>query len=66
MELHLHDNDGSGDAHLPVGQGNIDFPGLFQLLRQKQRRPLLTLEPHSQEHLTESLGGLLQVMGADL
>ena len=65
MELHLHDNDGSGDAHLPVGQGNIDFPGLFQCLREKERKPLLTLEPHTQEHLTESLGGLLRAMGAD-
>jgi sugar phosphate isomerase/epimerase len=25
IHLHVHDNDGSGDAHLPVGEGTIDY-----------------------------------------
>jgi|WetSurMetagenome_2_1015567.scaffolds.fasta_scaffold157037_3 sugar phosphate isomerase/epimerase len=57
-EIHLHDNDGSEDSHLPIGQGNIDFIFLFQFLRQRGLKPLLTLEPHQENHLHESLTGL--------
>jgi sugar phosphate isomerase/epimerase len=32
MYVHLADNDGSFSHHLPAGQGNIDFPSLFQTL----------------------------------
>lgn len=61
-ELHLHDNDGGLDDHLPIGRGNIDFLLLFQFLRQREIRPLLTLEPHREEHLQESLNGLRSVL----
>ncbi len=57
-EIHLHDNDGSEDSHLPIGQGNINFSFLFQFLRQRGLNPLLTLEPHQENHLYESLTGL--------
>jgi sugar phosphate isomerase/epimerase len=33
MYVHVADNDGSSSAHLPAGQGNIDFPSLFRSLR---------------------------------
>lgn len=62
MELHIHDNDGGGDAHLPVGQGTIDFVGLFQELNKGGRKPLLTLEPHREDHLVETLRGLKLVL----
>jgi len=64
MELHIHDNDGSGDAHLPVGHGTIDFDGLFREVNKGARRPLLTLEPHREDHLVESLQGLNRVLSA--
>jgi sugar phosphate isomerase/epimerase len=32
MYVHLADNDSSFSHHLPAGQGNIDFPSLFQTL----------------------------------
>ena len=32
--LHLHDNDGTCDAHLPMGQGNIDWNRTFASMRQ--------------------------------
>jgi len=60
-EIHLHDNDGNQDAHLPVGQGNIDFAVLFAFLRDVGQDPLLTLEPHHEEHFAESLEGLLRL-----
>jgi sugar phosphate isomerase/epimerase len=61
-EIHIHDNDGSGDAHLPVGEGTIDFYMLFNYLRRNGKEPLLTLEPHVEEHLARSLEGLCRVM----
>lgn len=57
-EIHLHDNDGTQDAHLPVGRGTIDFEVLFDFLVRKGETPVLTLEPHTEEHLTESLDGV--------
>ena len=65
MELHVHDNCGSHDDHLPVGQGNIDFRSLFTLLQARSIQPLITLEPHREEHLAESLAGLVKVMDID-
>lgn len=62
MEVHLHDNDGGHDSHLPVGWGKIDFGSLFVLLKKMDIRPVLTLEPHREEHLEPSLEGLGIVM----
>lgn len=53
--LHLHDNDGSSDQHLAVGSGNFEFTALFKQLRQKKIKPIITLEPHSEEDLWLSL-----------
>lgn len=60
-ELHLHDNDANKDAHLPIGQGSVDFKGLFSFLSSKEQMPLFTIEPHTEEHLAQSLAGLLEV-----
>ena len=60
MEVHLHDNDGTGDQHLPLGTGSIDFPALFQLLDSKDYRGPLILEVNSQADLERSLNYLLQ------
>ncbi len=56
--LHLHDNRGDGDRHLPVGEGHFDFPGLFKYLRQNDLRPTMTLEAFSEEDLAVSLAAL--------
>jgi sugar phosphate isomerase/epimerase len=61
-EIHLHDNHGNADEHLPVGAGNIDFRLLFSLLKRHEKKPLFTLEPHAEEHLAQSLAGLALVL----
>ncbi len=48
-ELHLHDNSGKSDEHLPMGKGSIDFTAYFGLLRKYGVRPIYTIEPHSEE-----------------
>ena len=56
--LHLHDNRGGRDEHLAVGRGVFDFVGLFAYLRQAGLRPTITLEPHREIDLVESLAAL--------
>lgn len=63
MEIHLHDNDGSHDAHLPVGHGSIDFNLLFGFLGSGGKVPLLTVEPHCEEHLPKTLEALKPLLG---
>lgn len=57
-EVHIHDNDGAWDSHLPVGAGTIDFDYLFNFLAKKGISPVLTVEPHTVEHMTGTLAGL--------
>jgi sugar phosphate isomerase/epimerase len=54
-QLHIHDNTGDRDLHLAPGQGNFDFPGLFDFLRQNDCHPVITLEPHSREDLWQAI-----------
>jgi sugar phosphate isomerase/epimerase len=55
MELHLHDNSGEEDSHLAIAKGNADFTGLFQFIGEKGLRPTITLEPHEEKTLWQSL-----------
>jgi len=53
IELHLHDNDGSADQHLPPGDGTFDF---MALLRSLKHKPVIhTIEAHSPERVLTSL-----------
>jgi len=42
--LHLHDNDGSGDLHLPPGRGNIDWRDVVSALGEISYDGTLNLE----------------------
>jgi len=57
-ELHIHDNAGQEDDHLPVGQGVCDFDSLFAWLEKNDRCPVLTLEAHDEDGVFPSLEGL--------
>jgi sugar phosphate isomerase/epimerase len=63
LEIHVHDNRGEADEHLPLGQGNIDFAGLFSLLAEKKIRPVYTLEPQEIAHLLPSLEAVKKYLG---
>ncbi len=54
-QIHLHDNHGAFDEHLPVGEGSFPFQRFFGLLRQRNIEPIITLEPHTQENLWRTL-----------
>jgi sugar phosphate isomerase/epimerase len=53
--LHLHDNLGQEDDHLALGRGCIDFLGFFEQLKNRGLQPAITLEPHQEEWVRESL-----------
>lgn len=61
-ELHIHDNFGVRDDHLPVGDGAIDFPLFFSLVTKFAGEPIYTIEPHGEDVLKrgfEALGRYL-------
>jgi len=47
--VHLHDNDGRGDLHLPPGTGTIEWPPVFRALRDVGYDKTLTVEVFSPE-----------------
>jgi sugar phosphate isomerase/epimerase len=57
-ELHLHDNRGTRDDHLPVGEGTINFRGVLHAALDAGASPILTLEPHRREHFHRGLSSL--------
>ena len=57
-EIHLHDNDGRGDDHQPIGRGSVAFSTLFAYLVETGLRPVITLEPHTEASLWKSLEAL--------
>ncbi|MBU2548736.1 MAG: sugar phosphate isomerase/epimerase [Proteobacteria bacterium] len=65
--LHLHDNPGGRDDHLPIGAGRVDFPGLFAWLAGRDRNDwAVTLEPHREEDIWPSLAALSGLWPWDL
>ena len=60
IELHLHDNDGSTDAHRPIGDGTFPFDRLFRKLKETNEAKdgqgiVFTLEAHNKEDVFKSL-----------
>lgn len=51
FHMHLHDNHGRADEHLPVGEGTIDFTPMQSYLASFSAPLSATLEAHSFEHL---------------
>lgn len=54
VKVHINDNDGQNDLHLPFGEGNVNFKKVYRLLNEKNIRPLMTLEM-APEQLPETL-----------
>jgi sugar phosphate isomerase/epimerase len=44
MCVHLHDNDGAGDLHLPPRLGTVDWPRLMEILAGSSYRKCLSFE----------------------
>ena len=64
-EVHLHDNHGQSDEHLPMGEGDFDFDTFFNLLSERHLQPILTLEPHEEAHLWRGLEAVKKYVQRD-
>lgn len=67
-QLHIHDNQGVRDQHLPPGEGTFPFQKLIGLLRERKLTPIITLETHSSENFRKAIAqidalGLLPLSG---
>jgi len=56
-EMHLHDNHGKSDEHLPIGLGTFPFRELKTFIRHT-KDILFTSEFHSESHAQESIKNL--------
>ena len=61
-QVHLHDNNGIADEHLPVGEGIFPFRKLFQMIQERGMDPIITLESHSEKDMWQMLKNI-KVMG---
>lgn len=50
-EVHIHDNRGRKDEHLPIGDGTFPFRRFFDAMRDLEVRAVLTIEAHSEKDL---------------
>ena len=60
--VHLHDNDGKSDQHLPIGRGNIDFPETLRKLKENNYDGPLIIESHSLNDLSTDLSRLRNML----
>ncbi len=63
-EMHVHDNRGLRDDHLPVGEGSINFRGVVLAVGDAGARPILTVEPHRVEHFHRSVSSLRALLAS--
>jgi sugar phosphate isomerase/epimerase len=60
VEIHLHDNNGSEDSHIAIGDGNFDFHTLFSELSVQD--VVNTIEAHSVEGVKKSMERLREYL----
>ena len=53
--IHLHDNNGDDDSHLPLGEGSIDLKQVLYLLDEKNYKGTYIIEANNPESLKISL-----------
>ena len=64
LQMHVHDNRGQRDDHLPVGEGTLNYRGVLLAALDAGARPILTVEPHRKEHFSRSLSGLREILAS--
>ena len=61
-EMHIHDNRGLRDDHLPVGEGSINFRGVLLAAGDAGITPILTVEPQREDHFLRSIASLRAIL----
>lgn len=60
IHIHLHDNFGEFDNHLPLGEGNINFPKIFKALKDINYTGRIILEMTKTEDIINSRKYLIE------
>lgn len=63
-EMHIHDNRGLRDDHLPAGEGTINIRGVLLAAADAAARPILTIEPHRREHFFRGVAALRGILAS--
>lgn len=64
--LHIHDNHGDSDEHLPVGDGVIDFKRFFGLVKMHTKEPVVyTIEPHGEDRILRAVDAVVRYVPVD-
>ena len=61
-EMHIHDNRGLRDDHLPAGEGSINLRGVLLAAGDAGLTPILTVEPQREEHFQRSVDSLRTIL----
>ena len=61
-EMHLHDNHGKSDEHLPIGRGTFPFRELKAFLRQTAGEIFYTTEVHGEAYAPESIKNIKEFL----
>jgi len=56
--VHVHDNHGLRDDHMPIGDGSIDFDLYFKLMKQYAPDAVYTIEAHDRDKVELALARL--------
>jgi len=62
VNIHLHDNNGINDQHLPLGEGKIQITRILEKIKKGNLQPSLTLECHSIEGLRRDYSMLQKLL----
>ncbi len=63
VHLHLHDNCGAKDEHLPLGRGVIKIRALLEALKNRQWRGTGIIEIYGTEHYERDLRDSMEFLG---
>ncbi|MBS7655716.1 sugar phosphate isomerase/epimerase [Candidatus Bathyarchaeota archaeon] len=58
INIHIHDNNGDKDEHLPLGKGKINFKEILASLKEVDWSGSLIIEAHNPNDMIESLNNL--------
>jgi len=62
VNIHLHDNNGVNDEHLPLGEGKIDIAKTLEKIKMSNRSTTLILECHSLQGLRQDYNLLKKLL----
>ncbi len=63
LECHIHDNDGTGDQHIAIGDGNIIYDPMINWLKTLEKKPRLVLELPHKTHVIKSVNKMREWFG---